>query len=207
MALHAPALGGTGMDAWVREETSGCDLGDRRLDQRLAKLLEDLSQRIGKPIPLACQDWAATKAAYRFLDNPDVNEAAILQGHFQATAARFAATSGLALVLHDTSDFSFYRKDAQAIGLPATRKKADDDDDAQRKKERRTNCCTVLMHSSLVVTADGGLPLGLAAARFWTRKEFKGIRALRGKVNLTCLPIEGKESYRWLANLQQATDL
>jgi hypothetical protein len=190
------------MDAWIREETDGCDLGDRRLDQRLAKLLEDLSQRIGKPIPLACQDWAATKAAYRFLDNPDVNEAAILQGHFQSTAARFAATSGLALVLHDTSDFSFQRKDPQAIGLPATRKK----DDA-KKKERKRNCCSVLMHSSLVVTAEGGLPLGLAAARFWTRKEFKGIRALRGKVNLTRLPIEGKESHRWLANLQQATDL
>lgn len=191
------------MDAWIREETDGCDLGDRRLDQRLAKLLEDLSQRIGKPIPLACQDWAATKAAYRFLDNPDVNEAAILQGHFQSTAARFAATSGPALVLHDTSDFSFQRKDPQAIGLPATRKK----DDAKKKKERKRNGCSLLMHSSLVVTADGGLPLGLAAARFWTRKKFKGIRALRGKVNLTRLPIEDKESHRWLANLQQATDL
>ena len=81
------------MDAWVRDETNGCDLGDRRLDQRLAKLLEDLSERIGKPIPLACQDWAATKAAYRFLDNPDVNEAAILQGHFQSTAARLSDTA------------------------------------------------------------------------------------------------------------------
>lgn len=195
------------MDAWVREETDGSDLGDRRLDQRLAKLLEDLSQRIGKPIPLACQDWAATKAAYRFLDNPDVNEAAILEGHFQATKARFAATAGLALVLHDTSDFSFRRKDARAIGLPATRKKGSDDATKKNEKEGKTNCCTLLMHSSLVVTADGGLPLGLAAARFWTRKEFKGTRALRGKVNLTCLPIEGKESYRWLANLQRATDL
>jgi hypothetical protein len=186
------------MDAWVRDETNGCDLGDRRLDQRLIKLLEDLSERIGKPIPLACQDWAATKAAYRFLDNPEVNEAAILQGHFQATAARFAATSGLVLVLHDTSEFSFQRKDPQAIGLPATRKKG---------SGKAQKGCSLLLHSGLVVTAAGGLPLGLAAAKFWTRKAFKGTRAQRGKVNLTRLPIEDKESYRWLTNLQQATDL
>ncbi|MFA9479326.1 transposase DNA-binding-containing protein [Phycisphaerales bacterium AB-hyl4] len=40
------------------------------------------------PCRLACQDWAATKAAYRFLDNPRVDESAILAGHFQATRAR-----------------------------------------------------------------------------------------------------------------------
>lgn len=43
-----------------------------------------------------------------------------------------------------------------------------------------TRCCS-LMHSSLVVTTDG-LPLGLAAVKFWTRKQFKGLHRveLRG---------------------------
>ncbi|MGC8561451.1 MAG: IS4/Tn5 family transposase DNA-binding protein, partial [Phycisphaerae bacterium] len=58
-----------GMEAWINSELCGCDLGDRRLNRRLGKLMEDLSQRVGKGIPLACQDWAATKAAYRFLSN------------------------------------------------------------------------------------------------------------------------------------------
>lgn len=62
------------------------------------------------------------------------------------------------------------------------------------------------MHSSLVVTTEG-LPLGLAAVKFWTRKQFKGTDALRRKVNFTRLPIEEKESYKWLENLGQATAL
>ena len=34
------------------------------------------------------------------------------------------------------------------------------------------------MHSSLAVTTDG-LPLGMAAVRFWNRKKFKGTAALK----------------------------
>lgn len=53
------------------------------------------------------------------------------------------------------------------------------------------------MHSSLAVTSDG-LPLGLTAARFWIRKKFKGTNALKKKVNPTRVPIDKKESVRWL---------
>ena len=66
--------------------------------------------------------------------------------------------------------------------------------------------CGLLVHSSLAATTDG-LPLGMAAARFWTRKKFKGTNALRRKVNPTRVPIEGKESMRWLDNLRQSTEL
>jgi hypothetical protein len=34
--------------------------------------------------PLACQDWANTKAAYRFLSKGQVKEHTILEGHFQS---------------------------------------------------------------------------------------------------------------------------
>jgi hypothetical protein len=66
--------------------------------------------------------------------------------------------------------------------------------------------CGLLMHSSLVVTLEG-LPLGLAAIKFWTRKKFKGTNALRGKVNPTRMPIEKKESFRWVENMKQSTEL
>jgi hypothetical protein len=55
--------------------------------------------------------------------------------------------------------------------------------------------CGILMHSSLVVTTEG-LPFGLAAIKFWTRKKFKGTTALKRKVNPTRVPIEQKESMR-----------
>jgi hypothetical protein len=41
----------------------------------------------------------------------------------------------------------------------------------------------------------------------WTRKKFKGCNALKQKINPTRVPIEKKESVRWLENLRQATAL
>lgn len=62
------------------------------------------------------------------------------------------------------------------------------------------------MHSSLAVTLDG-LPLGLSAIKFWTRTKFKGTAALKKKINLTRVPIEEKESIRWLQNMRQSIAL
>ena len=62
------------------------------------------------------------------------------------------------------------------------------------------------MHSSLAVTVDG-LPLGLTAIKFWTRDEFHGCNALKKKIDPTRVPIERKESIRWLENLRQSTAL
>jgi hypothetical protein len=64
----------------------------------------------------------------------------------------------------------------------------------------------MLMHSSLAVTT-AGLPLGLAAVKFWTRKKFKGTAQLKKKINPTRVSIEKKESVRWLDNLKQSIDL
>lgn len=64
--------------------------------------------------------------------------------------------------------------------------------------------CGMLMHSSLAVTLEG-LPLGLTAIKFWTRKKFKGCNALKKRINPTRVPIEKKESIRWLENLRQST--
>ena len=178
----------------MERELDGCMFPDQRLKDRLGKLLGDLGRRIGGTIPAACQDWAATKAAYRFFSNPRVDEAVILAGHFAATTARFAVTSGTVLVLHDTTEFSFTRDTPEGVGRLSFVK----------GRHVTHTVCGVLLHSSLVVTTDG-VPLGLAAVKFWTRKKFKGTNALRGKVNATRIPIEQKESVRWLENLTQAT--
>jgi hypothetical protein len=69
--------------------------------------------------------------------------------------------------------------------------------------------CGLLMHSSLAVTT-AGLPLDLAAVKFWRRKTFKGFKgmaALKKKINPTRVPIEETESVRWLENVHQSTEL
>ena len=62
------------MDAWVERELAGGEFPDQRLKARLGKLLGDLGRRIGGTIPVACQDWAATKAAYRLFSNLPVQQ-------------------------------------------------------------------------------------------------------------------------------------
>ena len=189
-------------ERWLDEELAGCRLGDGRLDRRLRQLVERMDAGFGESIPLACQDWAGTKAAYRFFSNERVSEEDILRGHFDATRHRFAASDGPILVLHDTTEFSWRRKRPEAVGFTTTVNSGRD----KAGRDRLHTVCGLLMHSSLAVTTDG-LPLGMAAVRFWNRKKFKGTAALKRKVNPTRVPIEGKESMRWLANLRQSTEL
>jgi hypothetical protein len=89
--------------AWIDQELAGCFFSDVRLDKRFRRLLQQFSSGIGGSIPWACQDWANTKAAYRFFSNGRVSEADILAGHFQATRERFAVHDGAVLILHDTT--------------------------------------------------------------------------------------------------------
>ncbi len=188
--------------SWIDGELAGCALGDKRLCDRLRRLLHQLEGAMGAPLPLACQDWANTKAAYRFLSSGRFGEDAILAGHFRSTASRFAAAGGPILVVQDTTGFSYRWAKPETIGAIGR---------ASIGRDRNGNLrpytqCGLLMHASLVVTTEG-LPLGLAAVQFWTCKEFKGTNALKRHVNPTRVPIEEKESVRWLAGLRQSTAL
>lgn len=192
----------TSPDTWVDDELNDCDFKDERLGKRFRALLAQLSSSPGDSIPLVCQDWANTKAAYRFFDNDRVSEAEILSGHFQATRDRASATSGPILVMHDTTEFTYKREDIEAVGKTRINIAG-----AYRDgMPRYMTACGILMHSSLAVTTEG-LPLGLTAIKFWSRKKFKGANALKKKINPTRVPIEEKESIRWLENLKQSTAL
>lgn len=190
------------MDAWIEREIENCHFADQRLKSRYGRILQSLSDKIGDTLPTACQDWAATKAAYRFFDNPRVHEGVVLAGHFAATRARAGVKKFPLLVLHDTTEISFKRAHPEKIGqtrkIPLFRSSRKDGSNGY-------TACGMLLHSALVTTT-AGVPLGLAAAKFWTRKKFKGTNALKKKVNPTRIPIQEKESFRWLENVRLATE-
>jgi hypothetical protein len=71
---------------WIDHELVGSEFRDARLNKRFRRLLEQLSDGIDESIPLVCQDWANTKAAYRFLSNHRVTEAKILEGPLPSNA-------------------------------------------------------------------------------------------------------------------------
>jgi hypothetical protein len=66
------------MTSWLDDELAECRFAGVRLGKRFRALLERLSEGIGETIPMACQDWASTKAAYRSFSNQRVSEQGIL---------------------------------------------------------------------------------------------------------------------------------
>ncbi|MBI5688996.1 MAG: transposase [Verrucomicrobia bacterium] len=65
-------------ESWRQRELVGCHFKDERLSKRFSMVLKQIAEGTAESIPLACQDWANTKAAYRFFANERVSEADIL---------------------------------------------------------------------------------------------------------------------------------
>jgi hypothetical protein len=79
------------MQTWVGKELRTVDIGDVRLDARLALILDRLSAKPTLSIPAACRTEAEKDGAYRFFDNKNVTEWDILQPHHDATLRRVKA--------------------------------------------------------------------------------------------------------------------
>jgi hypothetical protein len=164
---------------WVIEELAGADLGDSRLDMRLIKMVERFSQCPEAGIAEACGSRAATRGAYRFLENARVQPERILEPHAEQTARR-AAEHPLVLVAQDTSEINLTdHPGTRGLGYLGS-----------------PQCRGVLLHSLLAISPKG-VPLGVLRQFTWTRPlEELGKRHRRRQ-----RPIEQKESRRWLDGL------
>ena len=92
------------MSIWAYEEVITSDLGDHRLDVRLATLLDQLGQHPQLSIPAACGGWAETMAAYRFFDNEKTTFETILAPHRDAVIERMKASPVILLAQDTTED-------------------------------------------------------------------------------------------------------
>jgi hypothetical protein len=165
---------------WAEEEFGRCRLS-APLSARLKKIAQAFYARPLANIPQAFGgDAAACKGAYRFFANEDANIETLLQSHYAATEERIGARVGeVILVAQDTTSLN-YTNLAQTRGLGPIGTTAD-------------GAQGLHLHSSWAMSTQG-LPLGFVDAQCWARdaKAF-GKKALRHE-----LPIEQKESYRWL---------
>ena len=183
--------------SWAADEFDGVDLGDKRLEARLVKLCDTFSEAPESPINQACEDWAETKAAYRFFQNEKVDIAEIMTAHRHKTAAR-AAAHGTVLALQDTSYF-VYTNHPKTEGLGRISMK-------KGKNVDKIYSCGLVMHTCLAVTAEG-TPLGLLDQAIFTRKlrPEKQRKSAGGSQIQDVLPVEEKESYRWIEALGATT--
>lgn len=126
-------------------------------------------------------DSRAEKVGFtRFFRNPSVTAAEILETGAARTAQ--AAAGRHVLVIQDTSEINYQGKAGRKRGLGRVGNGTD---------------AGLFVHPALVVdTADGSV-LGLAGATIWRRTKVKA-------AGYQGLPIEEKESHRWLATPQAA---
>ncbi len=62
------------MQSWATEELKYAALPDKRLNQRLIKIVENLAQQPQASIPQASGDWASTKATYNFWQSQRITD-------------------------------------------------------------------------------------------------------------------------------------
>jgi hypothetical protein len=179
---------------WAEKELKKCDLGDERLNHRLILLADSFSQAPESPINQACQNWAETKAAYRFFQNENVSHQKVLNSHVEATKER-AQEYSVILAIQDTTYFN-YSAHPKTKGLCALSKNK-----GKHKKEIVTT--GLVMHTTLAVSTEG-LPLGILNQKTYSRPPLsEEIKDLKKRSHNIALPIEEKDSFRWLQCLQE----
>jgi hypothetical protein len=163
---------------WAEAEFGRCRLSTR-LTQRLCQVARDFYARPQGTIPQACEgEGARIAGTYRLLANEDATIETLLQSHYAATEERLAQRRGeVILAAQDTTSVNYSELVAtRGLGPIGT---------------TVGGAQGLHLHSTLAITTDG-LPLGFVDAQCWARdpQEF-------GQ-NKQALPIEDKESHRWI---------
>lgn len=161
---------------------------DKRLDKRMNKIATDLLLSGIATVNKAITDHASKTAAYRALTNKRFNHNDILRGSYRKCAENIDVDH--VLCIQDTTEFNF-NYIADKLG------KSDPDVGPTTKKEIAGLFC----HPVLVCDSSGQNVYGLAAASIYNRDWNKKDKYERAYKNL---PIEEKESYRWIENAKNA---
>ena len=171
---------------WACQEFRAAKLNDERLSKRLLILARDFYDRPQANIAQACQSRAKTKAAYRFFEHAQTTMNTILRSHYEATVNRINQEK-VVLVVQDTTSLNYSAHPA-TVGLGPIGSK-------------REGIVGLVVHDSMAFNLEG-TPLGLIDVQCWARdpKQFQKKR-LRHQ-----LPIEKKESQKWLKGFQKVAE-
>lgn len=104
----------------LSEELSSATFGDHRLSKRLGAIVASATRAPEKSFPQMARSDGELEATYRFLGNDDVTPERILEPHYRATCNRVRGV-GPALVVHDTSTFTFGGDHREDLGWVSNR--------------------------------------------------------------------------------------
>ena len=163
--------------SWAAEEFATVDLGDKRLNKRLIKVVQQWADKPTQSIPTAAGGWGDTAAAYRMLDNKRCDWREVLEAHSHCTTQRMAALP-VVLCLTDTTELDFNGQTITGLGPLSF--------EAQRG---------MYLHPTYAVSTDRE-PLGLLDAWMWARKP-KDADGQRNDIN---------ESVRWIESYERLAE-
>ena len=163
--------------SWAAEEFATVDLGDKRLNKRLIKVVQQWADKPTQSIPTAAGGWGDTAAAYRMLDNKRCDWREVLEAHSHCTTQRMAALP-VVLCLTDTTELDFNGQTITGLGPLSF--------EAQRG---------MYLHPTYAVSTDRE-PLGLLDAWMWARKP-KDANGQRNDIN---------ESVRWIESYERLAE-
>lgn len=164
---------------WATEEFGEADLGDERLNYRLADLARRLGDQPQASLPDASGEPAVLKAAYRFFDNTKAEPNTILQSHIEASYRRMAIEKQI-LAIQDTTYMDWTTHPATTGLGPLV--------SASRQG--------MVVHSTIGFT-EKRVPLGVIDQQVWVRNAETYAQLKDHKQR----PIEEKESYKWLKSV------
>jgi hypothetical protein len=173
---------------WITEELANLSLGDKRLNNRAYNLLTQLSRNPTDSIPVACSGAGETKAAYRFFDNNNVSAEKIQKAHYEATLVRMAQHE-VVLIPQDTTVLNFSTQYMRQDAGPTT----------------KGSTHGMYLHSAIAITPEK-VCLGHLSSKQWYRKELQNLTKRQRTKKNYAIPIEDKESYRWLENYCKANE-
>lgn len=166
--------------SWAQEEFDGAKLWDKRCNKSLAKIGMSLEENAGLSFSAAC-GASLRQSGGEIFSHEEIGIEDLQTGHYQQTIAR-CKDEKVILVSQDSSYVNYTTH-------PATEGLGPIDTDG--------NSLGLVMHTALVLREDG-LPLGIIGQKIWARNKAEKVKRQRRKE----LPIEEKESYKWLEGLK-----
>lgn len=180
---------------WAQMMFGTARLGDARRVQRAIRMAQALATHPQHSLPQALETWAALKAAYRLLAQPEVTHARLIQPHLQWTRAQCRQRGEYVLAADMTQlDFSTHRA---ATGLGRI------GDDGGRGLMVHTMLALRLEPDALAQPAPAARVVGLFDQQVWRRLE----PAYKGRERKAERLQRPRQSERWGAALAQEAAL
>jgi hypothetical protein len=160
--------------------------GDYRLEKKEQQLLSAMLNSQSSVIRTMSDNRAQAKSFYRYLSNDSVELSSVIEHQF--ADYKLSDQRGHVLCISDTTEINLqsHAKRLKASTLGVVGNNAD---------------IGFFIHPTLLLDAQSGECLGFSSIQIWTRAFDKLDKYQR---NYEYLPIEQKESYKWICSMQDS---